>query len=137
MSKKTIVVIANHDEGKYFFSTNHCQNHGLSEKYVPVTHYFPREVAPRKELPTGKVDNVKDIVLVFYNDMVEIPNPNPEFQPRIVEIADDDLEKTVDLPTKVSHLTAVSGRYLGIKIKLEWHKLYDEGISPALMTVEN
>ena len=81
--RKTIVVIASHDERKYFFSKDHCQNHGLNETYVPVTHYFPSEVVPRKELPTGHVNNVKDIVSVFYNDMVEIPNPDPKFQPRI------------------------------------------------------
>jgi len=62
---------------------------------------------------------------------------NMQFQPRIVEIADDDLEKTVDLPTKISRLSAASGSYLGVKIKPEWHKLYDEGTSPDLMTVED
>lgn len=80
--KNQIVVISN--DNNYFFSKNHCQNHGLGSEYVPCTHYIPRNVAPRESVPDGIVKNVKDLVAVFYYDMEEIPNPDTSMQPTFV-----------------------------------------------------
>lgn len=79
--KKQIVVISNVDSGEYFFSTDHCQNHGLGNKFVPCTHYIPSCVVPRDSVPDGIVKNVSDLVAVFYYDMIEIPNPDSNKQP--------------------------------------------------------
>jgi hypothetical protein len=82
--KDQIIVISNMDDNTYFFSKNHCQNHGLGDKFVPCTHYIPSYVAPRKSVPDGIVKNVSDLVAVFYDDMEEIPNPDKEMQPTFV-----------------------------------------------------
>lgn len=79
--KDQIIVISNMDDNTYFFSKNHCQNHGLGKSYVPCTHYVPMNVAPRKSVPDGVVKNVKDLVAVFYFDMKEILNPDKQMQP--------------------------------------------------------
>lgn len=79
--KNQVVVIANMDDNTYFFSKDHCQNHGLGGNFVPCTHYLPSQVEPRESVPNGIVKNVKDLVAVFYYDMQEIPNPNVNMQP--------------------------------------------------------
>ena len=76
-----IVVISNMNDNTYFFSKNHCQNHGLSSNFVPCTHYLPSKVVPRECVPDGIIKNVKDLVSVFYSDMIEIPNPDKNMQP--------------------------------------------------------
>ncbi len=81
--KKQIVVISNMDDNTYFFSTNHCQDHGLGINFVPCTHYLPSRVEPRESVPDGIIKNVKDLVAVFYYDMREIPNPDSSMQPVI------------------------------------------------------
>jgi len=78
--KKQIIVISNMDNMTYFFSTNHCQNHGLGDNYVPCTHYIPSRVEPRESVPNGIINNVNDLVAVFYDDMKEIPNPDSKFK---------------------------------------------------------
>jgi len=77
--KTQIVVISN--DNTYFFSKNHCQNHGLGDEYVPCTHYIPSYVEPRNSVPDGIVKNVSDLVAVFYHDMKEIKNPDDNMQP--------------------------------------------------------
>lgn len=77
--KKQVVVIS--DEKTYFFSKDHCQNHGLGDNYVPCTHFIPSKVKPRESVPDGVIKDVKDLVAVFYHDMKEIPNPDTNMQP--------------------------------------------------------
>ena len=77
-----ITVIASYDARRYFFSTDHYQKHGLDDTYVPVTYTLPIHVLPRPSLPTGIITNVDELKLVFYDEMVEIPNPNPDYQPK-------------------------------------------------------
>jgi len=77
--KKRIVVISNSE--KYFFSTDHCQDHGLGDDYVPCTHTYPINIVPRESVPDGIVKDVKDLVAVFYYDMDEIENPDKTKQP--------------------------------------------------------
>jgi len=79
--KDQIVVISSYDRGTYFFSKNHCQNHGLGKDYVPCTHYIPSNVVPRESVPDGVIKNIKDLVAVFYLDMNEIKNPDKTLQP--------------------------------------------------------
>jgi len=79
--KNQVVVISNMDDNTYFFSKDHCQNHGLGKNYVPCTHYLPSQVTPRESVPDGIVKNVKDLVAVFYYDAIEIPNPDVNMQP--------------------------------------------------------
>lgn len=76
-----IVVIFNMDDNTYFFSKDHCQNHGLGDNYVPCTHYIPSYVTPRKSVPDGIIKNVKDLVAVFYHDAKEIANPDINMKP--------------------------------------------------------
>ena len=79
--KKQVVVISNMDNNTYFFSKDHCQNHGLGSNFVPCTHYLPSQVEPRESVPDGIVKDVKDLVAVFYSDMQEIKNPDVNMQP--------------------------------------------------------
>jgi hypothetical protein len=81
MENKTIIIISNEETNTFFFSNDHCQNHGLGKDFVPVTHYLPSRVVPRESVPDGIVKNVEDLVAVFYHYMEEIPNPDPSFQP--------------------------------------------------------
>lgn len=73
---------------EYFFSTDHCQGvEGRAkgtypEGFVPTTHYLPRSVVPRPELPSGRVETLEDLLLIFYSDGKEIPNPDPQYQPK-------------------------------------------------------
>ncbi len=80
-TKKQIVVIGNLDTMEYFFSKDHCQDHGMGKSWVPCTHYVPTCVAARPSVPDGIVKNINDIVAVFYDDMKEIPNPDSNMQP--------------------------------------------------------
>jgi hypothetical protein len=69
------------DERTYFFSTDHCQEHGLGENFVPCTHSIPSWVYPRECVPDGWINTKEQLVSVFYHDMKEIPNPDPRYQP--------------------------------------------------------
>ena len=79
--KNQVVVISNMDNNTYFFSKDHCQNHGLGSNFVPCTHYLPSQVEPRESVPDDIVKDVKDLVAVFYYDMQEIKNPDVNMQP--------------------------------------------------------
>ena len=75
-----MITISNYDTKQFFFSTDHCQNHGLGDSWVPCTAQIPMRVKPRETLPSGLITNKDEYKLVFYNDFTEIPNPQPEFQ---------------------------------------------------------
>lgn len=77
--KQQIVVISNWDTKTFFLSKDHCQTHNL-DGYVPCTHYIPTIVVPRESVPDGVVKGLTDLVAVFYHDMKEIPNPDPNMQ---------------------------------------------------------
>lgn len=79
--KKQVIVISNMYDNTYFFSKDHCQNHGLGINFVPCTHFLPSHVSPSESVPDGIVKNVKELVAVFYDDMQEIPNPDINMQP--------------------------------------------------------
>lgn len=78
---KQIITISNIETKEYFFTTDHCQDHNLGSSWVPVTAYVPMDVVPRKELPSGRIENKEDYKKVFYNDYKEIQNPDSKFQP--------------------------------------------------------
>ncbi len=85
-----IVIHSRYDDTgvEYFFSTDHCQGvkgrgEGTYPKgFVPCTYYLPMSVVPRPSLPSGRVETLADILTVFFYDAKEIPNPDPNFQPR-------------------------------------------------------
>lgn len=86
-NKDYIITIQNVETEQYFFTTNHCQEHGLGSNWVPCTYGpLPGYVTPRKELPSGIINNKEDYKLVFgqryfiNGPAEEIPNPQPEFQ---------------------------------------------------------
>ena len=78
--KSTIIAIFNVVDDKYFFTTDHCQKHGLGENFVPCTHYIPQHVTPRESLPSGIITNKEDWKKVFGTKAEEIPNPDPACQ---------------------------------------------------------
>lgn len=70
-------------ESEYFFSTDHCQ--GIKDKsvhkdFVPTTFHLPMSVTPRPSLPSGRIETVKDLIMIFHSKDREIPNPNPAYQ---------------------------------------------------------
>lgn len=75
-----MVTISNIEKKQFFFSTDHCQNHGLSNDWVSCSSRLPMFVAPREGLESGYVTNKEEYKFIFYNDCEEIPNPQPEFQ---------------------------------------------------------
>jgi hypothetical protein len=78
---KSIITISNLSTGQYFFTTDHCQEHGLGPDWVPCTATLPMHVVPRPCVPDGIVRTKEDYVNVFYTDDTEIPNPDPTFDP--------------------------------------------------------
>lgn len=76
-----IITISNLSTMQYFFTTDHCQDHGLGDDWVPCTYKLPGYVEPRACVPDGYVRTKEDYVNVFLDDMQEIPNPNSNYQP--------------------------------------------------------
>jgi len=76
-----ITTISNLSLGQFFFTTDHCQKHGLGPDWVPCTATLPMHVVPRLCVPDGIVRTKEDYMKVFYLDSVEIPNPDPTFDP--------------------------------------------------------
>jgi hypothetical protein len=78
--------VGEYDE-EYFFSTDHCQGvkgrgeGTYPEGFVPTTYHLPMSVVPRPSLPSGRVETVEDVILIFHSRGKEIPNPDPKFQP--------------------------------------------------------
>ncbi|MDP3710594.1 MAG: hypothetical protein Q8R29_02605 [bacterium] len=75
----TISVHVDEEIGEYFFSTKHFQC-SSPERFIPVTHSLPHEVRPRPGLTDGVVRTKRDVVVIYYYDMKEVPNPDPKFQ---------------------------------------------------------
>lgn len=70
----TIITISKLDKdfnNTFFFTTDHCQPHGLGEEWVSCTHYnTTREIVKeREENPS-----------ILGSKGTEIPNPQPEYQ---------------------------------------------------------
>ena len=78
--KKQIITISNIDTKEYFFTTNHCQDHNLGNSWVSCTYTIPMYVEPRKSVPDGIIKDKADLVSVFYDDMIEISNPDSKFK---------------------------------------------------------
>jgi hypothetical protein len=81
-----IITISNLEKNQFFFSTDHCQPHGLNEQWVSCTYGpLPGHVAPRESLPSGLITNKEEYLKVFEygldnKPMEEIPNPQVEYQ---------------------------------------------------------
>jgi hypothetical protein len=75
-----VIMHTNRGRGEYFFSTDHCQRHGL-KGYVASTAYLPIPVVPRRSLPSGLVTTVPEMLMIFHQGQKEIPNPDPNYQP--------------------------------------------------------
>jgi hypothetical protein len=88
MNKGTIVVHVDSDRRQYFLSTDHCQGvrPGNKDKhpksFTPITWAIPHSVAPRPELPSGRIESKEDLFKVYFVGYQEIPNPDPAFQPK-------------------------------------------------------
>lgn len=89
MNRQYIITVSNLDTMEYFFTTDHCQKHGLGDKWVPCTYRLPMQVTPRESLPFGLVTNKEELKTIFYNKLPitdqdifykEIPNPQSEYQ---------------------------------------------------------
>ena len=79
---KTITIISSLDRKLFFQSTDHCQEHGLGNDFIPVTYTLPMQVSPRNSLPNGLIKNLNELISIFYDDMIEIPNPNKNYIPK-------------------------------------------------------
>lgn len=80
-----IITISNRSEGKFFFTTDHCQKHGLGAQWVSCTTALPITIKARECLPLGIITNKKEYVKVFEHGidgkpLLEIDNPQPEYQ---------------------------------------------------------
>lgn len=81
MKRTHIVIISSYNKNQYFFSNDHCQDHGLGEDFVPVTHYLPARCVPREGIEDGIIDTVEKWLICCYSDMTEIENPDINFKP--------------------------------------------------------
>jgi hypothetical protein len=59
---ESIITISNLSTGQFFFTTDHCQNHGLGPNWVPCTATLPMHVVPRPCVPDGVVRTKEDYV---------------------------------------------------------------------------
>lgn len=78
--RQTIITISNLNTMEFFFTTNHCQKHALSNDWVSCTTDLPMSVVPRESLPSGIITNKEEYLKVFERGLTEIPNPQPEYQ---------------------------------------------------------
>ena len=86
----TISKIDDKGNEEYFFTKDHCQEHGLGDEWVSCTYSLPMKVEERDSLPSGIVNNKEDWKKVFGIPYInefdvpmlckEIPNPNPDYQ---------------------------------------------------------
>lgn len=100
MSDQRIIIHSSLVKRQYFFSDNHCQEHGLGKDWVPVTHTLPFFSVPREGLEDGLVDTVEKLILVFYSDMKQIPNPNGN---TFLPILDESGSMTETIYPKIEH----------------------------------
>ena len=66
--RQQIIVISNYEDNTYFFTKDHCQEHGLGDNFVPCTHTLPGMVQPRNSVPDGIVKNVNEGVICKLNN---------------------------------------------------------------------
>jgi len=72
---------------QFFFSTDHIQRYRspiggqIDESFVPCSGSLPIYVVPRPSLPNGLVDTLDKYIQIFHDDEIEIPNPDPNYQP--------------------------------------------------------
>lgn len=106
---KIIIIHANFETKKYFFSTDHCQGvKGRGKEtypngFVPTSFHLPMSVVPRPELPSGRIETIKDLILIFCSDEKEIPNPDSSFVPSWVrerDLAKDQLRAEINANTQ-------------------------------------
>lgn len=88
MPDKSIVIHSNYETGRFFRSTDHCQGVRSPSTYPdgfgPCTFHLPHYVTPRPILPSGLVETEADMIAIYFSDcdVVEIPNPDPKYQPK-------------------------------------------------------
>lgn len=58
-----------------------------------------------------------------------------QFQPKITAkpVIEADLPAIAIDPPRATELTSISGRFIGLQIKPEYHHLYETGVSPKLI----
>lgn len=71
-----IIRIENCDTKQYFYTLDHCQEHGLGSNWVSIITQLPIEVTPRPGVEHGLVTNLEEYETVFNKDYTEIPNPD-------------------------------------------------------------
>jgi hypothetical protein len=76
-----IITISNLDRQEFFFTKNYTQDHGLGPDWVHCSTRIPMYVEPRPCVPDGWVRNVEDYINVFYDDHIQIENPDRELDP--------------------------------------------------------
>lgn len=82
-----IIMHSCNERKEYFFSTDHRQGvegrgeGTYPEGFVPITFYLPMSVVPRPSLPSGRVETLADLLMIFFKEAHEIPNPDPKYQP--------------------------------------------------------
>lgn len=74
-----IITISNLTTKEFFFTTDHCQDHGLGPEWVPCSYRLPMTVTPREGIEDGIVDTPRKLVKVFYDDHIKVLNPDPEY----------------------------------------------------------
>lgn len=77
-----VTIISSLDRKIFFQSTDHCQKHKLGNDFVPTTYKLPMKVIPRKSLPSGLIRNIDELISIFYDDMIEITNPDKNYIPK-------------------------------------------------------
>ncbi len=84
-----VIVHVSHKAHQYFFSTHHGQESLAPDTYphgdwTAVSIPIPSYVVHRPSLPSGIIESREDVVTVYYSTMTEIPNPDPDYQPKEV-----------------------------------------------------
>jgi len=72
MRNNYLIVVSNDDTKEYFISDKH-DDYGL-KGFIPVTHYLPSHVVPRKGFENGILKTPQDILNLFYDDYTDISN---------------------------------------------------------------
>jgi len=75
-----ITAFENPDTKQFFLSKSHIQDHGLGDKFIPVTYTLPMRVAPSATCPDGVIKDFETLSAVFLSEYEEIENPDPNMQ---------------------------------------------------------
>ena len=76
-----VLAYVNETERSYFFSSR-WQQPDLPEGFVAKTFRLPMAVKPRRDLHDGIITRKDELARICLGAMREIPNPNPEHQPK-------------------------------------------------------